>query len=185
MNLEHIANTIDYTPSRNEWINDAESISRQISANLIMILCGKYFSGIKWNTKRNHKLLYDLCKKIINQGGGYRFNNGRWAAFLYAFQRREIETRHWIEKEKETWSEREEGMSVEVLDKIYWDYSSSLTCFRAGIEEKDIKWITYGLKNMATMINETLFKAVETGSVSEIEKALTEEILFKRLSLRD
>jgi len=149
MNLEHIVNMIDYTPSRNEWINDTEAISRQISANLIMVLCGKYFSGIKWNTKRNQKLLHNLCKKIINQqGGGYRFDNGRWVAFLYAFRRREIETHHWIEKEKEIWSEREEGMSVEVLDKFYWTYSSLLTTLGSGINEKDIERITYTLKKI-------------------------------------
>ena len=153
MNLEHIANTINYTPSRNEWINDAEVISRQISANLIMVLYGKYFSGIKWNTKRNHKLLCDLCNKLctqfINQGGRCRLNNGRWVAFLYAFDRRKIETCHWIEKEKETWSEREEGISVEILDKFYWDYSSLLTTLEAGINEKDIERITYWLEKIS------------------------------------
>jgi len=70
MNLDHINRIIDYAPSRKKWINDAEAISRQISANLIMILGEKYFLETKWNTKRNHKLLYNLCSKIINQGGG-------------------------------------------------------------------------------------------------------------------
>ena len=149
MNLEHIANTIDYTPSRDEWINDAEAISRQISANLIMILCEKYFQGIKWNTKRNQKLLYNLLEKIINQGGGRDRFNARWAAFFDAFHRRETETRHWIEKEKKTWCEKEEGMSVEVLDKFYWDYRGALTSFSLGIEHRDIKWITYGLKKIS------------------------------------
>lgn len=112
MNLEHINKIIDYTPSRNGLVNDAEALSRQISANVIMILGGKYFSEIKWNTKRNHRLLYDLCNTIINQGGGHLFNNGRWLAFFRAFHRRDIETRHWIEKEKENWNESEGEMSV-------------------------------------------------------------------------
>ena len=136
MNVGHINKIIDYTPSRSELVNDAEALSRQISANVIMILGEKYLPEFKWDTKRNRKLLYDLCLKIINQGGGYSFHNGRWVAFLYAFHRREIETRHWIEKEKENWNESEEGISVEVLDKFYWDYWSALVGVQSGIEKK-------------------------------------------------
>ena len=146
MNFGPINKRIDYNPSRSEWINNAEALSRQISANIIMILGEKYFPEFKWDTKRNRKLLYDLCLKIINQGGGNGFYNARWVAFICAFNRREIETRHWIEKEKENWNESEEGMSVEALDKFYWDYWSALVGVQSGIEKKDIKWVKYRIE---------------------------------------
>jgi len=172
MNLEHINSTIDYTLLRNELVNDAEAISRQISANIIMILGGKYFPEIKWDTRRNHKLLYNICNKVINQGYRFNFNNenegvrefystfnvrvrrmvannsGKGAAFINAFHRRYIETRQWIEKEKETWNETEEGMSVEVLDKFWWDYFGFLTCVQNAIVEKAIEPIMWELKEI-------------------------------------